>query len=136
MQVLKNVLVLSILILGAFACSPHHNYRDGSSSGGYEFNENVDIQLLENAQNLLTAKCLNCHGPGSVSGYLNFENLVIDGFIVAGPPQASILYRCINNSVCITRDGNTTDNMAINGELEPEEIELLNEFIDALFIDP
>lgn len=117
-------------------CDANHNYVDGSSNAGYIFNPDVDPVLLDNANNIITNKCMGCHGPGSPYGHLNFTELINDGYITAGPPEHSVLHRCLNRSVCVTRDGNLTDNMAENAELLPEELETLNEFIDALFIDP
>lgn len=131
---LKWISIFCYLVLAA--CSASHDYIDGSSVGGYVFNDDFDQVLADNANNIIVTKCLNCHGPGSSSGHLNFEQLINDGFITAGPPNVSILYRCINNSVCITREGYQTDNMAERAELNELEIQTLNDFIDDLFIDP
>lgn len=99
----------------------------------YIFNENIDPVLAENAQNIMASKCLSCHFENSQSGYLNFPELINDGFITQGPANRTVLYRCINGE-CITRDGSRTANMAVNGNLTQQEITILNDFMEQLFI--
>ncbi len=132
MSIKKSVILIIVYTYFLCGCSGFMGEEE-LALNTYIFNENLDPVLAENAQNILASKCLSCHFENSQSGYLNFPELINDGFITKGPADRSVLYKCINGE-CTTRDGFTTTNMAINGNLSPGEISIMNDFIDQLFI--
>ncbi len=123
------------------ACENSHEIIGQSSSGGgvdenYVLNPSPSAALFSSAQTVFNNKCLGCHGPGKIYSRINLNTLIADGYVVQGAASASVLYKCVNSTTCISRLGQSSGNMIAFGGLNETEADTISAYIDDLFLDP
>lgn len=128
--------VVSLILLSA--CDNSHTVIGQASSGvdtSYILNPNPDPALFANAQSAFNSKCLNCHN-GTISSVINLTNVIQDGFVIQGPASQGVLFRCVNTTNCISRNGLAAGNMISLGSLTAQEASDILDYLEDIYIQP
>lgn len=136
---LINLIATAVSLILLSACDNSHTVIGQATSGvneNYILNPNPDPILFSNAQSAFNARCLTCHGPGGTNGQINLTTLIQDNFVIQGPAAQGVLYRCVNTTSCLTRQGLAAGNMIALGGLTAQEASDILDYIEDIYILP
>jgi mono/diheme cytochrome c family protein len=136
---LINLIATAVSLILLSACDNAHTVIGQASTGvdtSYILNPSPDPALFANAQSAFNSRCLTCHGPGGSNGEINLTTLIENDFVIQGPASQGVLYRCVNTTNCISRDGQAAGNMIGFGNLTAQEASDILDYLEDIYIRP
>ena len=121
---MKNIKLLLGLSLAVMSCSPEHTATPPSSAAPTELTLDVNIDLQNDALQILQSSCADCHGDNStsrVNHITDVTRLIETKLITPGNPDEGRLLGSVNE-----------DRMPPRSPLSREEKQILHDWIASM----